>query len=285
MESYAHRGSSPSDRPTVDDVLEAIDRAATLGADSTPEERAAAADLAAREVEAGTDAVAAGVDTAEADDAPATGAASADADDGSGADTDSRPATSTPEPPERAPSADADDGVVLKEAPPEGGSLPPTDDGAEVMREGEETEPEPEPLPRPERPLAVPETADLPEGIELRRGERDDALDAMRVLQGALLDIDTRTVREASTAGELLLAEDDGWVVGALVLQEGHIESMAVRREYRGQGIGSALVAAAVADEDGIVTADFRAGVRGFWEEAGFTVTRDDGRFWGVREG
>jgi len=68
-----------------------------------------------------------------------------------------------------------------------------------------------------------------------------------------------------------------------LVMREGHIEGVAVRREYRGRGIGAALVEAAVADEGGTVTADFRAGVRGFWKSVGFDVEQEGSRFWGRR--
>ncbi|NHX34899.1 GNAT family N-acetyltransferase [Halolamina sp. R1-12] len=105
----------------------------------------------------------------------------------------------------------------------------------------------------------------------------------MRVLQGALLDIDGSTVRDAAPDGELLLAEEGDWIVGALVLRDGHIEGVAVRRERRGQGIGSALVEAAVLDEGSTVTADFRAGVRGFWKDLGFEVEQEGSRFWGIR--
>lgn len=137
--------------------------------------------------------------------------------------------------------------------------------------------------PKPQRPLETPESVDLPESVVLRRGDNDDVVAAMRVLQGALLDIDGSTVRDAAPEGELLLAEAGDWVVGALVLRDGHVEGVAVRRERRGQGIGSALVEAAVLDEGSTVTADFRAGVRGFWKDLGFEVEQEGSRFWGVR--
>ena len=40
---------------------------------------------------------------------------------------------------------------------------------------------------------------------------------------------------------------------------------------------------AAVVDEGGTITADFRAGVRGFWKSLGFEVEQEGSRFWGIR--
>ncbi|KPN29929.1 putative acetyltransferase [Halolamina pelagica] len=232
VESYAHRGDSRTDRPRIDELLEAVDHAATSsaaeGADSP--------------------------DSVEIDRVEPT--ASADPlDDGTPTD-DART-----------------DGVV-----DEGGS-----DASDADAQADDALSPREAEPKPQRPLRTPEGVDLPEGVELRRGDSDDVVAAMRVLQGALLDIDGSTVRDAAPAGELLLAEEGDWVVGALVLRDGHVEGVAVRRERRGQGIGSALVEAAVLDEGSTVTADFRAGVRGFWKDLGFEVEQEGSRFWGVR--
>jgi ribosomal protein S18 acetylase RimI-like enzyme len=105
----------------------------------------------------------------------------------------------------------------------------------------------------------------------------------IRVLHGALLEIDGSTVRQAVGHDDVIVADADGWVVGALVLEDNHVESLAVRRERRKQGIGSALVRAAVADIGGPVTAEFRAGVRGFWQDLGFEIEREGDRFYGIR--
>ena len=232
VERYAHRGDSRTDRPRIDELLEAVDHAATNSLDEEAD-RPDSVEIDRVEPAASADPF---------DDDAATDGAQVDegADDGrsdaSGAD------------------AQGDD------------ALGPRDAG-----------------PKPQRPLWTPEDVDLPEGVELRRGDSDDVVGAMRVLQGALLDIDGSTVRDAAPAGELLLATERDWVVGALVLRDGHVEGVAVRRERRGQGIGSALVEAAVLDEGSTVTADFRAGVREFWKNLGFEVEQDGSRFWGIR--
>lgn len=62
----------------------------------------------------------------------------------------------------------------------------------------------------------------------------------------------------------------------------GHIEAIAVQRRRRGQGIGSALIAAA-AERWRPLSADLDADVRPFYENAGFeiTVREEDGRYRG----
>ncbi|WP_435118155.1 GNAT family N-acetyltransferase [Halolamina sp. C58] len=243
IETYAHRGDSRTDRPRIDEILDAIDHAATLDAGDTEEH---AASEAAPPVENEQSSEPPTVDRVPPRSADDTRPADPGATNGGSTATETR-------------SGDA--------------STP--DEGAELL-DGERP-------PKPQRPLPAPESVDLPEDVELRRGTDDDVVAAMRVLQGALLDIDGSTVRDAAPEGELLLAEAGDWIVGALVLRDGHIEGVAVRRKRRGEGIGSALIEAAVADEDGTVTADFRAGVRGFWKDLGFEVEQEGSRFWGVR--
>lgn len=148
----------------------------------------------------------------------------------------------------------------------------------------------------------------------VRAGERDDLLAVMRVLDGAMLDVDAAAVRRrlsgvdadsgsdpdgeagdvggkegdrsgnrnGNGTGTVLVAEADGRVVGALVLDGGHVEAVAVRRSRRGQGVGTALVGAAAA-RAGRLTADFDPRVAPFYESLGFAVTeRGDGRLRGV---
>ena len=250
IETYAHRGDSRTDRPRIDAILDAIDHAATLDAGDA-DGRAASDDVAAeRSVEAAEE---------QPSDPPSVDRVPPRAEDDTG--------PADPEP--RA----TNGGSTASEA--HSGDAPARNEGAERL-DGERR-------PKPQRPLSTPASVDLPEDVALRRGSNDDVVAAMRVLQGALLDIDGSTVRDAAPDGELLLAEAGDWIVGALVVRDGHIEGVAVRRKRRGEGIGSALVEAAVADEDGTVTADFRAGVRGFWKDLGFEVEQEGSRFWGVR--
>jgi GNAT superfamily N-acetyltransferase len=110
---------------------------------------------------------------------------------------------------------------------------------------------------------------------EVRPGERDAALN---VLDAAILETDR------ADEGTLLVAVDEGRVVGALVLVGNRIDAVAVRRRRRGQGVGSALVEAAAEHRERLVAA-FDDGVRPFYESLGFTISEaSPGRLRGVRE-
>ena len=127
--------------------------------------------------------------------------------------------------------------------------------------------------------------------VTVRTGTPDDLLAVMRILDGAMLDVDADDVRERlreRTATDAVLVAVDDAVVGALVLEGGHVDAVAVRRSARGDGVGSALVETAAARVDGPLTADFDARVRAFYEAVGFDIETRDGRLWGTygdREG
>ncbi|KYH26930.1 acetyltransferase (GNAT) family protein [Halalkalicoccus paucihalophilus] len=109
------------------------------------------------------------------------------------------------------------------------------------------------------------------------REAREDEFDAvMRVVEGALLEVDPETVRGAIAAGDALVAVNRSHVRGALVLDGARIEAIAVVRTHRGRGIGSALVGRAA--ERGPLSADFRPAIRPFYESLGFEIEREDGR-------
>jgi GNAT superfamily N-acetyltransferase len=122
--------------------------------------------------------------------------------------------------------------------------------------------------------------------MQVREATVGDLPDVMNVLDGAVLDADAATVRERIGAESVLVAvSDDGErVLGALVLDGSHIDAVAVRRRRRGQGIGTALVAAA-ADRRERLTAEFDADLRPFYEKLGFDIESADerGRLWGER--
>nr|WP_248898055.1 GNAT family N-acetyltransferase [Haloplanus sp. XH21] len=107
----------------------------------------------------------------------------------------------------------------------------------------------------------------------------------MRVVDGAVLAADGETVRARIDDGEVLVATADGSVVGALVHDDGHVTAVAVRRRRRSQGIGTALVMAAL-DRQETLTADFDPGVRPFYESLGFDIEAegDGDRLHGQRE-
>jgi GNAT superfamily N-acetyltransferase len=131
--------------------------------------------------------------------------------------------------------------------------------------------------------------------MRVREATEGDLSAVMNVLDGAALETDVATVR-AGIAGDGTLvavaggsggdtATESDRVLGALVLDGDHVAAVAVRRRRRGQGIGTALVEAALDRRDGL-TADFDADVRPFYERLGFDVEPlgDEGdRFRGTR--
>lgn len=112
-----------------------------------------------------------------------------------------------------------------------------------------------------------------------REGERATALS---IVDMAALEVD----REAVMAGErdVLVAVTDGRVLGALVLDGDHITAVAVRPGRQGQGLGGALVAAAVTRRERLV-AEFDANLVDFYEELEFEVEPvAESRYRGVLE-
>jgi GNAT superfamily N-acetyltransferase len=133
----------------------------------------------------------------------------------------------------------------------------------------------------------------------VRHGREGDLLAALRVLEGAMLEIGATQIRRRTESGEVLVAEIDGRVVGALVRDGDHVEAIAVHPDRRGTGIGRSLIEAALA-ETGRLTAEFRDEVRPFYESLGFDIedadettdadadeSQSDERLWGecVRSG
>jgi len=129
-----------------------------------------------------------------------------------------------------------------------------------------------------------PTEAAGPDGVTVRPATDADATAARSVLDAAMLDVDGFADRLA--ADDVLVATVEGRVVGAAVVcphyvRTGvHVEAIAVRPRRRGQGVGTALVAAI---DRRPLTAEFDADVRPFYESLGFAVRRlDDGRCRGV---
>jgi len=120
------------------------------------------------------------------------------------------------------------------------------------------------------------------------RAATADELPAVRnVLDGALLEVDSRTLEDALDSEEVLVAvrKSDGTdelVLGTLVLADAEILAIAVRKRRRDRGIGTALVEAAGERHDRL-SAEFHGRVRPFWESVGFEVepTDEEGRFRG----
>ncbi|MGM0591869.1 MAG: GNAT family N-acetyltransferase [Halobacteriota archaeon] len=122
--------------------------------------------------------------------------------------------------------------------------------------------------------------------VTVRPASTDELVAVMRLLDGALLEVDAETVSERLGTDEVLLAVADA-PVGAIVLDGGHVEALAVRPSWRRRGVGTALVEAATATV-GRLTAAFDPRVRPFYESLGFDVeplsTKSEPRLFGVRD-
>lgn len=140
-------------------------------------------------------------------------------------------------------------------------------------------------------------SGEAPDGISIREATPADRVDVARVLDGALLDVDELGSRLSE--GRVLAATAGETVVGAIVLApEGptervplsgwpeatHVRAIAVRRKRRRNGIGAALIRAALRRWSPIV-ADFEADVRPFYESLGADCkVGTDGRHWALLE-
>jgi len=107
--------------------------------------------------------------------------------------------------------------------------------------------------------------------MQVREADIDDLPAIMTVLDAALLELDVDVLRDAIDRGDAFVAVEGSRVLGALVLVGELIEAVAVRRNRRDQGIGSALVATAAERRERLV-AEFDPRVRPFWESLGFDV-------------
>lgn len=116
----------------------------------------------------------------------------------------------------------------------------------------------------------------------IRPAHPDELPAVMNVLDGAYLDVDAGVVRERIANGEVLVADEEGRILGAIVIEPqptgAFVEAVAVRRRRRGDGLGTALVLAA-GDRFGRLRAEFDADVRPFYERLGFAIEPPGG--WG----
>lgn len=118
--------------------------------------------------------------------------------------------------------------------------------------------------------------------VRVREATVDDLPDVLNVIDSAALRVDVDGLCDRIAEDDVLLAAEDGRVLGTVVLSGDRIPAIAVRRGRRDQGIGTALVRAAADRRDRLV-AEFDAGVRPFWASLGFEVEAlEDGRYRGV---
>jgi GNAT superfamily N-acetyltransferase len=98
-----------------------------------------------------------------------------------------------------------------------------------------------------------------------------DLPDVLNIIDGAALRVDVDGLRERIASEDVLVAVEEGRVLGTLVLDGDRVAAVAVRRGRRDQGVGAALVEAAADRRDRLV-AEFDARVRPFWESLGFDI-------------
>ncbi|MGM0605755.1 MAG: GNAT family N-acetyltransferase [Halobacteriota archaeon] len=122
--------------------------------------------------------------------------------------------------------------------------------------------------------------------VTVRPGADAEVIDVVRLFEGALLEVDVSAVR-AALAGDrdaVYVAERRGRIVGAVFADidrsPPHVEAIAVHSQHRGEGIGQALLEAAIEAFDA-VTASFDDRVRGFYESMGFSIDQRGDRLWG----
>lgn len=121
----------------------------------------------------------------------------------------------------------------------------------------------------------------------MRPARADELPDVCNVLDGALLQVDHGALTDAVDAGRVLVAVGaSGTVLGALALDGDEVLAVAVRRGRRNQGIGTALVDAAL-DRRGRLIAEFDDRVRPFWESLGLAPEEriGEGRYRGTLPG
>jgi GNAT superfamily N-acetyltransferase len=116
--------------------------------------------------------------------------------------------------------------------------------------------------------------------VEVREAAPEEEPTARGVLNAAMLAVDEATFERSL----LLVAVEEGRVLGSLILDGEEVDVVAVRPGRRGQGVGTALVEAAAARRP-TLTAAFDPSVEGFYESLGFDVDCEgaDGRCRGVR--
>nr|WP_229115009.1 GNAT family N-acetyltransferase [Halapricum desulfuricans] len=121
----------------------------------------------------------------------------------------------------------------------------------------------------------------------MRQAEPTEFEPATAILDAAVLETDPGLVRQRIDNDRMLVAVDDGRIVGSVVAQsidQGvRIDAIAVRKRRQGQGIGTMLVETLL-ERHGRVVAEFDERARPFYEALGFEIQeQQSGRYRGVR--
>lgn len=111
--------------------------------------------------------------------------------------------------------------------------------------------------------------------VSIRPAAEPEAIDVIRLFEGALLTVDFTNLRDAIAHGAVFVAIRADRVVGAVYLDSdrnpAHVEAIAVHPSHRHEGIGSQLLVHA-ASREGAITAAFDSELRPFYESIGFTI-------------
>ncbi len=112
---------------------------------------------------------------------------------------------------------------------------------------------------------------------DVRPATVDEYVTVRSILEAALLEVDSGLLRRSS----VLVATEEGRILGALVLRGSEIEAIAVRPRRRGQGVGSSLINEADTRRP-CLSAGFDPSVRPFYTALGFEVVREGERCRGM---
>lgn len=113
--------------------------------------------------------------------------------------------------------------------------------------------------------------------MNVREARRNEIDEIHSIIEATMLELDPdliQSILSSQTNGSVLVAVDshEGPILGAIVVQEGHVVAIAVRPNRRGQGIGSELIIAAARRTDDPLTATFDPAVAPFYERLGFEL-------------
>ncbi len=113
--------------------------------------------------------------------------------------------------------------------------------------------------------------------VEIRSAVPREYVSIRSIFEAALLEIETGLLRRTS----VLIAVEEGRILGAIALRGAEIEAIAIRPRRRGQGIGSMLINEA-ANRRPTLAAGFDPSVRPFYASLGFNIVCEDDRCRGL---
>lgn len=117
---------------------------------------------------------------------------------------------------------------------------------------------------------------------QTRAATQEDVVAVLRLIEGALLEITPKAVREAieSETDVVCVALRNDRIIGTAVFRDtpagGHVVAIAVHPQRRGNGVGRSLIGYG-ADRFETLSAEFAEKVTPFYERLGFTIEPIEG--------